>query len=36
MLFDRPDVAKILAMTGCLLSMSIIGSIILIGVRPPL
>jgi hypothetical protein len=36
MLFERPAVTKIFAMTGCLLSMTIIGSIILNGVRPPL
>jgi len=36
MLFERPDVNKILAMTGCLLSVTIIASIVLNGVRPPL
>jgi hypothetical protein len=36
MLFERPDVKKVLAMTGCLLSMTVIASIILNGARPPL
>lgn len=34
MLFERPDVKKVLAMTGCLLSLTVIASIILSGVRP--
>jgi hypothetical protein len=36
MLFDRPDVKTVLAMTGCLLSMTVIASIILNGARAPL
>jgi hypothetical protein len=36
MLFERPDVEKVLAMTGCLLGMTVIASIILNGARPPL
>jgi hypothetical protein len=36
MFFERPDVMKVLAMTGCLLSMTVIASIILDGTRPPL
>jgi hypothetical protein len=35
-LFARPDVKKVLAMPGCLLSMTVIASIILNGARPPL
>jgi hypothetical protein len=36
MLFDRPDMKTVLAMTGCLLSLTVIAFIILSGVRPPL
>jgi hypothetical protein len=36
MFFERLDVMKVLAMTGCLLSMMVIASIILNGTRPPL
>ena len=36
MLFEGPDVKKVLAMTGCLPSMTVIASIILNGRQPPL
>jgi hypothetical protein len=36
MFFERLDVMKVLAMIGCLLSMTVIASIILNGTRPPL
>jgi hypothetical protein len=36
MLFDRPDILKILGMTGCLLSMTIILTIVVKGALPPL
>lgn len=36
MFFERLNVMKVLAMTGCLLSMMVIASIILNGTRPPL
>jgi hypothetical protein len=36
MFFVRLDVMKVLAMTGCLLSMTVIASIILNGTRPAL
>jgi hypothetical protein len=36
MFFERLDVMKVLAMTACLLSMTVIASIILNGTRPPL
>ena len=36
MFFERWDVMKVLAMTGCLLSITVIASIILNGTRPPL
>jgi hypothetical protein len=36
MFFERQDAMKVLAMTGCLLSISVIISIILNGTRPPL
>jgi hypothetical protein len=36
MFFERWDVMKVLAMTGCLLSMTVIASIIMNGTRPPL
>ena len=36
MFFGRLDVMKVLAMAGCLLSMTVIASIILNGARPPL
>jgi hypothetical protein len=35
MFFERWDVMKVLAMTGCLLSMTVIASIIMNGTRPP-
>jgi len=36
MLFERPDLAKLLGMAGCLLSMGIILTIIIKGTLPPL
>jgi hypothetical protein len=36
MFFERLDVMKVLAMIGCLLSMTVIASVILNGTRPPL
>jgi hypothetical protein len=36
MLFEGPDMKKVLAMTGCLLSMTVIASIVLNGGQPPL
>jgi hypothetical protein len=36
MFFERLDVMKVLAMTGCLLSITVIISIVLNGTRPPL
>ena len=36
MFFERLDVMKALAMIGCLLSMTVIASIIMNGTRPPL
>ena len=36
MLFERPDLAKLLGMSGCLLSMGIILTIIVKGTLPPL
>ena len=36
MFFEPLDVAKLLAMTGCLLSATIIASVILDGNRPAL
>jgi hypothetical protein len=36
MLFDRPDIIKILGMTGCLLSMTFILTIVMKGAPPPL
>jgi hypothetical protein len=35
MFFERLDLMKVLAMIGCLLSMSVIASIILNGTRAP-
>jgi hypothetical protein len=36
MLFGRPDISKILGMTGCLLSMIFILGIVMHGAPPPL
>jgi hypothetical protein len=36
MLFERPDLAKLLGMSGCLLSMGVILTIIVKGTLPPL
>jgi hypothetical protein len=36
MLFERPDLAKLLGISGCLLSMGIILTIIVKGALPPL
>jgi hypothetical protein len=36
MLIERPDVAKLLAVAGCLLSMGVIVSILIRGTLPPL
>jgi hypothetical protein len=36
MLFERPDFAKLLGMSGCLLSMGVILTIIMKGTLPPL
>jgi hypothetical protein len=36
MFFERLDVMKVLAMIGCLLSITVIASIILNGNQPPL
>ena len=36
MLIERPDVAKLLGVAGCLLSMGVIVSILIRGTLPPL
>jgi hypothetical protein len=36
MLFERPDLAKLLGMSGCLLSMGVILTVIIKGALPPL
>lgn len=36
MLFERPDLSKILSMLDCLLSVMLILSIVMQGVAPPL